>query len=264
MALYQGARTRLLPEANTQPTMRATQVILHVAVSEADSLYGYWTTPGVGLESHFYVAYSGAVEQYVDTSHSADANLTANRRPDGTGAISVETAGLGPGSWTPEQLDALLGICRWARDVHGVPLQTCPGPDAPGIGWHVMWGAPGPWTPRSKVCPGPARVEQFKQIIMPRLAGAEEVDMPLTDADVAKVVDGVWRKVAAGLTDSTHSYLPPLHSRLTAVEGRMAGMQTAMSQLAAGNTDPAALQAAIEDAMRKVLGALDNTGSGNA
>lgn len=262
MARYPGAIWRPIPENSTQPLVRITQVIMHVRAGTGDSLYGLWTSPGNGLESHFYVRYDGTVEQYMDTARSADANLTANYRADGTGAMSIETEGLAPGTWTEAQLAALANLARWANRVHSVPLRVCPGPNDPGIGYHIMFGTPGPWTPVAKSCPGPERIRQFHSIIMPRLAGAEEDDMPLSDADVTRVADAVWRKVSGGLTDPTHSYLPPLHNRMAALEGRVVGMQAAVAQLATGNADPAAVEAAIEAAMRRVLGSLD--GSGNA
>ena len=203
MARYPGATWRPLPEADTQPTIRATQLILHVSAGESRSLFGWWTSPANNLESHLHVARDGFTEQYVDTARSADANYLANRRPDGTGAISVETQGADAGGlWSAEQLDRLVDIARWAHAVHGVPLRLCPGPDEPGIGWHVMWGAPGPWTPAvGKVCPGPSRVAQIKTVILPRLLRAvattttgtiEEDDM----ADYAAQLDKIGKDTA--------------------------------------------------------------------
>lgn len=177
MSRYPGARWRPIPETNTQPAIRATQVILHVTDSESRSLYDWWTSPGNSLESHFHVARDGYSEQYVDTGRSADANYRANRRPDGTGAISIETQGADAGGpWTPDQLAELVRIIRWAHTTHGVPLRLCPGPDSPGIGWHVMWGAPGPWTPTAKICPGPTRIGQVRSTILPRLLRPDEED----------------------------------------------------------------------------------------
>jgi hypothetical protein len=174
---YTGATWRPIPENRTQPTIRATQVILHVSASESRSLFDWWNSPGNELESHFHVARDGYAEQYVDTARSADANYLANRRPDGTGAISIETQGADAnGPWTAAQLDRLVAIIRWANTTHGVPLRLCRNANDPGIGWHVMWGSPGAWTPVSKVCPGPARVQQVKSVILPRLTGTSEED----------------------------------------------------------------------------------------
>ena len=191
IARYSGATWRPLPEADQQPTIRANQIILHIAVSNADSLYPYWNSTGVGLESHLYVTKAGGAEQYVGTDHSADANLEANRRPDGTGALSVETQG-GVGAdvnaeWTGPQIDRIIDFIRWAHEVHGIPYRLCRDPADPGIGWHVMFGAPGPWTPAvGKVCPGPGRIAQVKNVIMPRLLGQQEDDM-FEETDRAKL-----------------------------------------------------------------------------
>lgn len=209
MALFPGALWRPIPEAADQPPVRITQVIMHVRAGLGDSLYGLWTSEGNGLESHFYVRFDGTVEQYVDTSHSADANYSANLRPDGTGAMSIETEGLEAGVWTAEQLVSLLALARWANVTHGVPMVVCPGPDAPGVGYHVMFGAPGPWTPRAKSCPGPGRVDQFVTTIMPALIEGD--DMPLTDADKKLMTEAVRDGTNAAMS----AWLPRLVSALS-------------------------------------------------
>lgn len=183
MARFPDAVWRPIPEDKTQPLVRIDQVILHVAASNGDSLFNWWNFPDNNLESHFYVRKTGVVEQYIDTARSADANLTANRRPDGSGAMSIETEGLANEQWTDAQLASILALIRWAHEVHDVPIHVCSTADDPGIGWHVMFGAPGPWTPAvGKVCPGPLRVVQFNEKIMPALAG-EEDDVALSDDD---------------------------------------------------------------------------------
>lgn len=230
MARYPGATFRPIPETTTQPAIRATQVILHVSASEARSLFDWWNATGNDLESHFHVARDGYAEQYIDTARSADANYLANRRSDGTGAISVETQGADAGGpWSAAQLDRIVAILRWAHTVHGVPLRLCPGPDEPGIGWHVMWGAPGAWTPAAgKVCPGPARIAQIKNVILPRLlrgtpATTEEDDMadygPQLDAikaDTARVRALLEQNNVAGRVTATNDRVVQLLGAVTA------------------------------------------------
>lgn len=198
MAIYPGANWRPLPEANTQPTMIATQVILHTAVSSAPSLYGYFARFDVGLESHFYVSQTG-VEQYISTSRQADANRQANVR-----AISIETWDGGDPDhtpWTPRQMDLLVDLVAWCCVNHGIPVLQCPAWNQPGIGWHVMFGAPGPWTPVSKSCPGRPRIAQMPELIarveqalspMPPPPPVQEDDdmMILRDKDDAAA--GIW------------------------------------------------------------------------
>lgn len=187
MAVYPRAVKKLIPPGSNDPRITATQVILHVAVSESPSLHAYFNGPSGGIESHFYIRRDGTVEQYRDTAFEADANHTANSR-----AISVETQGMGAGEWTTEQMSAIKELLLWARNTHGIPLRKCPAHDAPGIGYHVLFGAPGPWTPVAKSCPGPDRVRQFERVIVPWLnsnptvaARAADPDQSEEDSDMA-------------------------------------------------------------------------------
>lgn len=165
MALCPFAIKKLIAPGENDPAIEPTQVILHVAVSEGESLHDYFANRSGGVESHFYVRRDGVIEQYRDTAFEADANYTANRR-----AISIETQGMGPGEWTYEQLRAIKQLLLWAKRTHGVPLRRCPRHDAPGVGYHVMFGAPGPWTPHVKSCPGPDRIRQFNEVLVPWMA----------------------------------------------------------------------------------------------
>lgn len=164
MALCPFAVKKLITPGSNDPRITPTQVILHVAVSEGASLHEYFRDRSGGIESHFYVRRDGTVEQYRDTDYEADANYTANCR-----AISIETQGMGDGEWTPAQLKSLKRLIAWAKAAHGVPLRPCPSHDEPGVGYHVMFGAPGPWTPVAKSCPGPDRVRQFNEVLVPWL-----------------------------------------------------------------------------------------------
>ena len=136
---------RPVPDNRTQPTMRATQVIMHSMASPGTTpqgLISYWSQPGTPLESHFIVGRDGRAWQLVDTARSADANFHANRRPDGTGAISIETEdNIGnPDTlpWTQAQIDTLVRLALWAARVHGIPRRRCPSPSSPGIGYHAV------------------------------------------------------------------------------------------------------------------------------
>ena len=112
---------REIPDNRRQPTIRATQVIMHSMASPGttpEELIRYWSQPGTPLESHFIVGRDGRAWQLVDTGRSADANYRANRRPDGTGAISIETED-NVGSpdrlpWTRAQIDTLVRLALWA------------------------------------------------------------------------------------------------------------------------------------------------------
>jgi hypothetical protein len=187
MAIYRDAIQKPIPPGDNDPQINAVGMVYHVRDGEGDSLHDYFDGPSGGVESHFYIRYDGTVEQYRDTRFEADANLDGNSfiyRDRLCGLLSVETEGYAGGVWTDEQIASLKALTRWVHDRHDVPYQVCPVWDAPGFGYHVMWGAPSHWTPEVKSCPGPRRIEQFHQIIIPWLeAGApdEEDDMALTD-----------------------------------------------------------------------------------
>lgn len=142
-------------------------VIFHVIDGEGNA------RPHDGLEWHFEVSYSGAIEQGVDTNRQAAANYHANPF-----AISVETEGLAAGLWTDAQLDSLVLLSEWCMAEHPLILrQRCPRWDGSGFGHHTMFGAPGPWTPVAKSCPGANRKRQFDEVLLPRiLNGPQEGD----------------------------------------------------------------------------------------
>jgi hypothetical protein len=93
------------------------------------------------------------------------------------------------------------------------------GPDLGGKHTVGEWWSTTP----SKDCPTAVRITQFKTIVIPAVQAAlKEDDMPLTDADVAKVtaavLTAVHKDVAAMLSDGTHTYLPPVHRKLDELE----------------------------------------------
>lgn len=134
---------------------------------------------------------------------------------------------------------------------------------------RVPWSSSDPvgqWVPYNGSDPHTGHIHV--SVLMPAVGDVgrwnlPEDDMPLTDADVTKVAGAVWQLVARGLADTTHAYLPLHLARLAALEGRVTGLQTAMGQLAIGHPDPAGLKAAMEEAMKAVLGSLDNEGTPN-
>lgn len=184
--LYPEAIVKLIPHGAEDPPITPCGLVFHVAVNTGPSLFpDGFSAPGV--ESHFYVRLTGEVEQYRDTGIQADSQLDGNsfeRNGTTVGFLSVETAGLEHGLWTDEQIHSLKKLSKWVHEQFDVPLRTCPDWNQPGFGFHTMFGAPSRWTPVAKTCPGPDRIKQFKQIIVPWLeAGApdEEPDMQLSD-----------------------------------------------------------------------------------
>lgn len=190
--IYPSAKLQLIPESATQAHIVPRAIILHSAGGKG-SLYGFWLNSS-DLECHFWISETGVVEQYMSTTTRADANLHAN-----SFAVSIETESTVTASepWTQAQLDAIIKLCDWLCETHNIPREQIASPTGSGIGWHVMWGAPGDWTPaRGKVCPGPRRIEQTQQIVIPavaKMAQPQEQDdwLDMTPAEQKALVDKV-------------------------------------------------------------------------
>lgn len=164
-----------IPETYEQPAITPRIAILHSAGGAAE-LYGWWMNPSSkGLESHVFVDDETYVDpadgleyarlyQYVNIFVRADANLDANDI-----AVSLESASTvnAREPWSVPQVRTIVRFLVWAcTEAPTIKAQLCPSPRGSGIGWHVQFGAPGPWTPaRGKVCPGPARIKQVPGII---------------------------------------------------------------------------------------------------
>lgn len=158
------------------------RVNLHVAVSEASSLFGYFNQKGIA-DSHFYVRKDGTVEQMVDTAYQAYADLQGN---DAT--ISIETQGglrnAQGEKWTSAQVESLAQIYAWAVKTHGIPLKVAKdsiptGTSSHGLSWHRL-GIDGNFPSgllsgrkaggmhysksAGKVCPGNAKIRQVDDV----------------------------------------------------------------------------------------------------
>jgi len=196
MAWWEKAqKMELQPESDAQPAIRPTQLIFHsmAAPWNEQRLLEHWKT--TTLESHFGVDYDGSVGQYIGTETRADANAEANRRADGSGAVSVETASKTDSSdpWTPKQVKTLVALGVWMHQRHGLPLKICQTWDEPGFGYHSMFPE---WSVGGTDCPGAARITQFRTTLFPAIVARaadwdptepEETDMP-TPAEYAKAV----------------------------------------------------------------------------
>lgn len=190
---------------------------LHVAVSEGSSLHGYFNKSGIP-DSHFYVRRDGTVEQYVDTNYQAFADLEGN---DAT--ISVETQGMGPGTWTPEQRESLAQLYAWAVKTHGIARKMAtsskPGSSSQGLSWHRL-GCDGnfPSLPSilagrgqrgggmhyskslGKVCPGDDRIKQIPSIFARAEAILDGASKPTTPQE-EPMADGLNTEQAIQLSN---------------------------------------------------------------
>jgi hypothetical protein len=179
MAVYPGARYRPIAPGTNDPPIIVLGAILHVDAGNSKSLFGYFSGPSGGIESHFHVPKEYQVEQYRDTGFEADANYKANSFwKDGKryGYVSIETQGYGAGEWNAYQIAEIKKLLLWLSKTHGFPLVRCPAHMSPGVGYHIMFGSPGPWTPVNKSCPGPDRIKQFNNILVPWMKTTDAVD----------------------------------------------------------------------------------------
>ena len=216
MALYPPATKKLIPPGANDPAIIVCGAILHVAAGTSASLYPYFNGPSGGIESHFYVQEKGSTEQYRDTRYEADANLHGNsfRGKDGKlyGYVSMETWGLEPGEWNAAQLAEIKRLLLWLSDTHDFPLKKCATPTDPGVGYHVMFGAPGPWTPVAKSCPGPKRVKQFDNLLVPWFKTATAPKPPVTPPTGDVIDMATQEEVAQGVSDGMRDYLKDYHT----------------------------------------------------
>ena len=275
MAWYPGAvKMELQPESDDQAAIRPTQFIMHsiIAPWTAKRVYEYWRD-STNLESHFGVDYVGDVGQYIGTETRADANAGANRRPDGTGAVSVETASNLQGSdpWNDKQVEDLIAIGVWLHQQHNIPLRICRTHDDPGYGYHSMFPQ---WSTSGTACPGAARIKQFREVVFPgivaRATASEEDDMP-TPAEVAKAVltlDGVISVPGAPATNPTwtlSSVQTEILKRLDKVAATEAAQTAAIVALAnqlGEDVDTAAVVAAVQQAIKDAVIKVDVDVSG--
>jgi hypothetical protein len=192
VAIYPAAVLKLIPHANERTAPLRNRINLHTAVTDASSLYPYFSRPGNPC-SHFYVREDGIVEQYIDTAYFSAADYEGN---DAT--VSIETwDGYGrlwtsgqPPPWTPAQMTSLGRLCRWIMQNHrSIPPRLATdsvlGPSSLGLSWHRL--GVDPWrqpegmrysTAYGKVCPGDRRIAQI-----PTILAAVQQDQTLKEVD---------------------------------------------------------------------------------
>jgi hypothetical protein len=190
---YPEAEWLPLPENQSQPTIVPRIGILHsqAGVGSLRNFFGRSSN----LESTFWIGTDGTVEQYGDMNRRMDANYKANPF-----AFSVETenhieyvrrGAWDDDPWSVEQVAAITRLCAWAHKEWNIPNRLTPTWDGSGFGWHIQFGSPGWWTPVSKACPGRRRIEQFRRVVVPALAGDYNDGVAFTDADALKIIAGV-------------------------------------------------------------------------
>jgi hypothetical protein len=179
---FPGATWAPIPEHGEGPSYTKTQLIFHSTGTRASAAANrrYFARGDVDVESTLIVDYDGGALQILEAGERADANGSANRR-----AISVEVVGEAHEPYTAAQVATCRAIAEWACSEHPIARRQIPEHDASGVGWHVMFGAPGPWTSvRGKACPGSRRIAQVRDLIIPGLLAAPTVQ----EDDVSKLV----------------------------------------------------------------------------
>lgn len=190
----------ICPFADYRPIIKrrdridARAIIYHTAVSDALSLYGYFSN--VGDDSHFYLQQDGGLEQYVDTAWSAYANVSAN-----SFAISVESwDGRALIGWSEPQLRTIRRLNEWLALAHPhIPRQQIGTPTGAGIGWHSMWGyntptsKPNPWTnANGKTCPGAPRIAQMHAYVVPWFLHPSAPEPAPQPEEITAMRNGDW------------------------------------------------------------------------
>jgi len=273
MAWYPGAKKmELQPESDSQPAIRPTQFILHsiVAPWSVQRLFEYWKS--TNLESHFGLGYDGSLGQFIGTETRADATGAANRRADGTGAVSLESASNLQASdeWTAAQVETLIRLGVWLHEKHGIPLRICRSASDPGFGYHRMFTA---WNPDGHSCPGDARVTQFKEVVFPGIVARANGTTPPPEEDpmagITKqdIFDAVWKTDAlAAPADAgdvktnpnwaAQSILRDIQARVranTAAEAAQTAAISALAKLVGSGVDTAAVVAAVREEIRDAV-----------
>lgn len=164
MALVPFADKRLIEPGVNDPRVELRIGILHVDANNVYNLHDYFEERSGGIESHLHIPKDAHLFQYRDTGWEADANYLANPF-----ALSVETQGYGEGEWNSLQIEMIKRVMFWARKVHGIPLRKVTSWNDPrgGWGWHIQFPE---WHPNPKSCPGPLRIKQFNDILVPWMA----------------------------------------------------------------------------------------------
>ncbi|MFD8392378.1 N-acetylmuramoyl-L-alanine amidase [Streptomyces sp. NPDC059680] len=170
MPLCPFASVRLLARSEPPSPLQPTQIIVHTANATLPAADVRFRRSGARGRSHFGVSATGKITQWLDTSTPADSAYRANLRSDGTGAVTITTEGHVSEPWTDDQLDALVRLHWWLMRTHpAIAHRACRTPADPGLAHHTLLGSPGPWTPVPKSCPGPRRIGQWEDSLLPRV-----------------------------------------------------------------------------------------------
>jgi len=218
-----GVIVKNVPPGVNDPGIIPCGVVTHIAVSLADSLP---PSGDSGKDWHFYVTFDGTIEQYRSIYFEADAQFAGNSFVlDGVrrGFVSIESQGLGDGTWTDAQLASIANIILWVHSQESFPLAKCPAWNAPGVGYHRLFDE---WNENHHSCPGDARVRQFDTILLPML---KEADVTPTEIDA--IADAVLTNLGKGrVADPRPDHAGETRKLETVLEAIWSREETLMNQ----------------------------------
>lgn len=200
---------RPLSTTQTEPKIVPRILVYHTMVGylkSTESMFrqnGYWGTEstwGVG-GSWDGDSLDGVAFQWQGVLWQADAQFEANNWCN-----SIETSDGGhypTPEWTDKQVQKLIEIGAWWCKNTGNPPEIAKSYDGRGLGYHQLFA---PWNQDAHNCPGPKRVAQFRELIVPGVQKAMDqidppVDPPTTAPPFPLASDGFF---GSGGTTSGH------------------------------------------------------------
>jgi hypothetical protein len=179
--LMPGVAFRPLSNQQTEPRIVPRILVFHTMVGYLKSTENYFkTVNGAGYsgpESHFGVggswdgdALDGVIWQWQGLLNQADAQFD----PANNWCTSVETSDGGiwkprTPAWSAKQLTSLIKIGAFWCKATGVDPVVAKSFDGRGLGYHQLFRQ---WNTDSHNCPGPLRVAQFHDVLVPGIAKA--------------------------------------------------------------------------------------------
>jgi hypothetical protein len=180
MALYAGATWRG-PVPNKGGAMGPIRwFVLHIQQGTEAGTDAWLHDPASRVSAHFGAAKDGGLDQWVDTSEKAWAEVNGNPN-----AISVECEGMSGQALTDAQVESVAELLAWVHSEYGVPLQVSDSPltGVPGVTGHGLgaqaWGG-------HLDCPGRPILDQRPAIIAraAQIAGVPGTNPTTTEDDV--------------------------------------------------------------------------------
>ena len=163
-------------------------VVLHIEQGYEAGTVSVFHNPAYQASAHFGVGKDGHIDQFVDTSDMAWAEMNGN--PEW---ISIEHEGFSGELLTPQQLGSDAQLIAWLKGHdsgpgYNFPLTISDDPSTRGIGWHGMGGAS--WGGHYDCPGGPIRAQRL-QLITQINAVLGQGPSPVPNPNTGGVVDFV-------------------------------------------------------------------------